>query len=101
MRRHYRWVAICAAALAATAAFAAPAPTNPLSRGGGSVFGSGLHDAFTNPLDSNTLARPQMAQVNVPAPVTTVPEPHEWMMLIAGIGMGLVLLRRGAWRRWR
>lgn len=100
MRRHYRWVAICAAALAATAAFAGPAPTNPLSRGeGASMFGPGLHDAFSNPLDSNALARPQMAQVNVPAPVTPVPEPHEWMMLIAGIGMGLVLLRRGAWRR--
>jgi hypothetical protein len=101
MRRHYRWVALAAAALAAGAAFAAPASTNPLSRGEGvSAFGPGLHDAFSGgPLDSNALARPQAVHVDVPAPVTPVPEPHEWMMLIAGVGMGFMLLRRGAWRR--
>jgi PEP-CTERM motif-containing protein len=97
MRRHYRYVALAATAFAATLAIAAPSSGgNPLARrtDGGSFFGSG---AFADPpLDTRSgIGRP----VGRYGPVTPVPEPSEWLMMAAGIGLVGVILRRGTRRR--
>lgn len=96
MRRHYRYVALAATAFAATLAFATESPGNPLARraDGGSFFGSG---AFANPpLDTRSgIGRP----VGRYGPVTPVPEPSEWLMMAAGVGLVGVILRRAARRR--
>jgi hypothetical protein len=95
MRRHYRYAALAATVFATTFAFAAEAPGNPLARraDSGSFFGGG---AFAPPLDTRSgIGRP----VGRYGPVTPVPEPSEWLMMAAGMGLVGVILRRGSRRR--
>ncbi|HXS53258.1 MAG TPA: PEP-CTERM sorting domain-containing protein [Usitatibacter sp.] len=102
MRSHYRFFAIVATAFAAASAFGqqqrAIGP-NPISRGESGLFGPAFRTELGGPLDGgNALARPSMVHNATPTPVTPVPEPSEWLMLAAGLGVGLVVLRRGARR---
>jgi hypothetical protein len=101
MRTLYWCIALTATAFAATFASAQQAQRatagNPLSRTEGSPF----FRAFpTGPLDAvhssatNALARPGAHF----GPVTPVPEPSEWLMMVAGLGLVGVIVRRGARR---
>ncbi len=97
MRSHYRAAALAISCLALGLANAqTPPTTNPLSRGGPSApaIGSRL-DGPLNPA-VNGLAR--SARPNY-GPVTPVPEPSEWLMLLAGLGVVGVIARRSASRR--
>jgi hypothetical protein len=99
MRSHYRFFAIVATAFAASAFAQQHGPAaNPISRGGQDIFTPVFRGELGGPLDAsnaNALARPATAHF---APVTPVPEPSEWLMLAAGLGVGLVVLRRSARR---
>ena len=99
MRTPYRFVAIAAILVAATSATAQQAaPTaSPLSRGEHGIFAPSFRGGISGPLDgASAIARP--GPVAHYTPVTPVPEPSEWLMLAAGLGVGLVVLRRGARR---
>ncbi|HUJ00402.1 MAG TPA: PEP-CTERM sorting domain-containing protein [Usitatibacter sp.] len=98
MRSHFRFVALAATLLGAASAYALPqAPgANPLSRGSRNIITPVLHDVFDSPLERNAIARPTPA--HDATPVTPVPEPSEWLMLAAGLGAGLFVVRRGARR---
>jgi hypothetical protein len=95
MRSHYRFVALAATVLAASAAAQQAPAANPIARGEHDLFTPALRGSFDGPADTNALARPSATHF---APVTPVPEPSEWLMLAAGLGIGFVLLRRGARR---
>ncbi len=100
MRTRYRFVAIAAFLVAATSASAqqaAPA-ASPLSRGEHGIFGPAFRSEISGPLDAGASAIARPGPVAHYAPVTPVPEPSEWLMLAAGVGVGLVVLRRGARR---
>jgi hypothetical protein len=98
MRPIYWCVALAATALSATFATAQQAQRvpagNPLARSEGTSF----FRAFpTGPLDTrstttNPMARPHFGSV------TPVPEPSEWLMMVAGLGLVGVIVRRGACR---
>jgi len=94
MRRHYRYVALAATAFAATLTFAAQPPAaNPLARGDrGSFFGGAFADGPLN--TSSGIGRP----VTRYGPVTPVPEPSEWLMMMAGMGLVGLIIRRGSRR---
>jgi hypothetical protein len=99
MRPHYRWAAIAATLFATTLAFgqAAPAPGgNPLSRGE-SVFNGGLKGPnMSSPLNTNAgIGRPA---TRYGAAVTPVPEPSQWLMMLAGLGILGFIARRGSSR---
>jgi len=101
MRPHYRWAAIAATLFATTLACGQAAPTaapagNPLTRGG-SAFNGGLAGPnMASPLNTNTgIGRP--ATRYGPA-VTPVPEPSQWLMMLAGLGILGFIARRGASR---
>jgi hypothetical protein len=102
MRRHYRWVALAATALAATAfaqqqAATAASGANPLSRNG-ELFSPTFRNAFgPDPFagGGNAIGRPGTIPLQPVTPVTPVPEPSEWLMMVAGLGMvGWILRRR-------
>lgn len=102
MRRHYRWIAL-AATLVAASAFAQQAPAsraNPLSRGSHEFFGPAFRNTLgAGPLDAgNAIARPSSMPMQPAVPVTPVPEPSEWLMMAAGLGMVGWILRRRARR---
>lgn len=102
MRTRYLTLAIAAAALTATAAFAQDAGSNPARRQG-DVFQYGpmstaptqsLTNPFsgnTNPLSRNT-AKPRN---NI---VTPVPEPSQWAMMLAGLALVGFIVRRNSKR---
>jgi|SRR5215831_7756525 len=99
MRRHYRWAAIAATLFATTLAFGQAAPTaapnrnNPLMRGDGDIFNGGIGKS---PLNTNTgIGRP--ATRYGPA-VNPVPEPSQWLMMLAGLGILGFIARRGSSR---
>lgn|SRR5690242_19478054 len=103
MRTHYRYLAIAATAFAAASAFGQQPQraigANPISRGESGLFGPAFRNDLGGPLDSgNPISRPTMVHSEVATPVTPVPEPSEWLMLAAGLGVGLVVLRRSARR---
>jgi hypothetical protein len=94
MRRHYRYVALAATAFAATLSFAAAPPAaNPIARADhGSFFGGAFADG---PLNTNSgIGRP----ITRYGPVTPVPEPSEWLMMMAGMGLVGLIIRRGSRR---
>jgi len=98
MRTHYRFVAIVATAFAAASACAQQqaGAANPIARGEHDLFAPAFRGDLSGPLDAtNAIARPAMTHYS---PVTPVPEPSEWLMLAAGLGVGLFVLRRGAHR---
>ena len=84
------FAAALAVASAAVASASTPSPTgspftNPIAR---SNFPSGIHSPLSG---SQPLARTSAAF----GPVTPVPEPSTWIMLLAGLGMiGLILRER-------
>lgn len=96
MRSHHRWFAIAATAFAATFAAAQQQQqhldANPLARGSHpSIFADSFDKA---PLDTRSgIGRPQTRY-----PVTPVPEPSEWLMMIAGLAVLGLIVRRGAHR---
>ena len=95
MRTHYRWAAIAATLFATTLAMGAtPAPGgNPLTRDGKGIFNGGIG---AGPLNANTgIGRPA---TRYPAAVTPVPEPSQWLMMIAGLGILGFMVRRGSTR---
>jgi hypothetical protein len=103
MRRHYRWIALGATLLAATAFAQQAAPAsrgNPLSRGSSELFGPSFRNSLgAGPLDAgNAIARPSSMPTQPAVPVTPVPEPSEWLMMAAGLGMVGWILRRRARR---
>lgn len=86
-------LATFATTLAAAQQQSVPSGSNPLSRGENTTF----FRAFpSGPLDSprSAIARPT---VHV-GPVTPVPEPSEWLMMAAGLGVVGFIVRRGARR---
>jgi hypothetical protein len=101
MRPIYWCVALAATALSATFATAqqtqrVPAG-NPLAR---SEEGMPFFRAFpTGPLDTRSTNANAMARPGAHfASVTPVPEPSEWLMMVAGLGLVGLIVRRGARR---
>jgi hypothetical protein len=96
MKRYYRWAAIAATLFATTLAVGATpgAPGgNPLTRDGKNIFNGGIGGS---PLNANTgIGRPA---TRYPAAVTPVPEPSQWLMMLAGLGMLGLIVRRGSTR---
>ena len=97
MRRYYRWAAIAATLFATTLVPAqpagAPGANNPLMRNNKDIFNGGLGNS---PLNTNTgIGRP--ATRYGPA-VTPVPEPSQWLMMLAGLGILAFIARRGSTR---
>ncbi|HSN19307.1 MAG TPA: PEPxxWA-CTERM sorting domain-containing protein, partial [Usitatibacter sp.] len=76
------------------------APGNPLARTERGMFGPGLSPGLApGPLDgANAVARPSTMRYAPVTPVTPVPEPSEWLMMAAGLGMVGYILRRRARR---
>ena len=100
MRRHIQTLSIAIAI--AAAATSAVAQTNPLARGTTSQHDSFYYGAIksehtiSSPLGSSTnqVTRPTAAF----GPVTPVPEPSEWAMLLAGLALVGFIVRRNAKR---
>jgi len=97
MRPTYRAVAFSISVFAATLAGAqqtAPAGGNSLQRSDKNSFYYGtIHGS--SPINSNTgIGRP----VTRYAPVTPVPEPSQWLMMLAGLGLVGFIIRRSAKR---
>jgi len=96
MRRHYQWAAIAATLFATTLAFGqanSPSGGNALTRNNKTIFDGGLG---RSPLNTNSgLGRPAMRYG--PA-VNPVPEPSQWLMMLAGLGILGFIARRGSTR---
>jgi hypothetical protein len=96
MKRTYKALAIAAVLSAATVAMAqAPSPgTNPMARGDKSSFYYGtIHGSA--PLNTQSgIGRP----VTRYAPVTPVPEPSQWLMMLSGLVLVGYIVRRSAKR---
>lgn len=101
MRRHYPSLAL-AILLGAAATFAmaqTSGPTNAVTRGGlerdpfasGPLSGSPrdaiIRDGFTNAASRDTPRNH--------APVTPVPEPSQWALMLAGLALVGFIIRRG------
>ena len=91
------------AVLLAAAATAANAQTNPAARGQrdsfyyGAIQGTQRSDpgAISSPLNGNSgIGRP----VGRYGPVTPVPEPSEWAMMLAGLALVGFIVRRNSKR---
>ncbi len=88
------------AVLLASAATAANAQTNPAARGERSSFSysaiqSPRSEAISSPLNGNTgIGRPTAHY----GPVTPVPEPSEWAMMLAGLALVGFIVRRNSKR---
>jgi hypothetical protein len=94
MRNQYRWAAIAATLFATTLAFGQAAPhNNPLSRGDGDIFNGGIGKSPLN--TNNGIGRPVTRYG--PA-VNPVPEPSQWLMMLAGLGILGFIARRGSSR---
>jgi len=99
MRPIYWCAALAATALTATLAAAQQAQRvpagNPLARSEGPFF-----RAFPlGPLDTHSTTTNAMARPGAHfGSVTPVPEPSEWLMMIAGLGLVGVIVRRSARR---
>ena len=102
MKRHFRILAVALTLGLASTAFAQS--TNPNSRGGpdrdpfgaGSV-NSGPRNIGTNDFGQSGLAR-KAPPTNV-VTVTPVPEPSQWAMMLAGLGLVGWIVRRNAKQR--
>jgi hypothetical protein len=87
-------------ASAATFADAQTAQGNPAGRGSrdsfyyGTIQGSPRGDPLGNTLKDNGIGRP----VGRYGPVTPVPEPSEWAMLLAGLALVGFIVKRNAKR---
>lgn len=105
MNRHYRILALAVTLGLASTAFAQG--SNPNSRGGAErdPFGAGSVTAgprSTAPMGNNTfgqsgLARPTPRSTVVT--VTPVPEPSQWAMMLAGLGLVGWMVRRNGKQR--
>ncbi|HEX4332422.1 MAG TPA: PEPxxWA-CTERM sorting domain-containing protein [Usitatibacter sp.] len=100
MRRQIQTLSLAIAI--AAAATTAVAQTNPLSRGASAQHDSFYYSAIKS---ENTISSPlgsTMNQVTRPGPnfgpVTPVPEPSEWAMLLAGLALVGFIVRRNAKR---
>ena len=88
------------AVLLASAATAADAQTNPAARGERSSFSYSAiqtqrSQAISSPLNANQgIGRP----VGRYGPVTPVPEPSEWAMMLAGLALVGFIVRRNSKR---
>jgi len=96
-------VAVSIAALGAGAAFAQtpPAAANPAQRGThdsffyGPLSGAARGETLSNGLDTNQIGRPKTNR----GAVTPVPEPSQWAMMLAGLALvGVIVKRRNAQR---
>ena len=101
MKPVHRILAVTAALLTATAAFAQTGANNPARRQG-DVFhygpmNSAPSQSLTNPLSggSNPLTRDQKKPQNA---VTPVPEPEQWAMMLAGLALVGFIVRRNSKR---
>ncbi|MEO7744107.1 MAG: PEPxxWA-CTERM sorting domain-containing protein [Usitatibacter sp.] len=103
MTRHYRILAVALTLGLASTAFAQA--SNPNSRGGadrdpfgaGSIT-SGPHSTVgSNTFGQSGLARP--APRTTVATVTPVPEPSQWAMMLAGLGLVGWMVRRNTKQR--
>lgn len=103
MRSHYRALALAISLAAATTAFAQhnAAANNPVSRSpGGEVFfygplqGQARSQALGRDIFDNTgIGRPNPHRR---VPVTPVPEPSQWAMMLAGLALVGFVVRRNA-----
>jgi hypothetical protein len=100
MRRQIQTLSLALAI--AAAATTAVAQTNPLARGTAAQHDSFYYGAIKS---ENTISSPLAGgtnQLSRPAasfgPVTPVPEPSEWAMLLAGLGLVGFIVRRNAKR---
>jgi hypothetical protein len=99
MRRQIQTLSLAIAI--AAAATTAVAQTNPLARGAASQHDSFYYsaiksDSISSPLGNSTnqISRPTASF----GPVTPVPEPSEWAMLLAGLALVGFIVRRNAKR---
>lgn len=99
MKRLYRWTAIAATLFATTLATAATAPmgNNPLSRNQNVFNGSlGAGPLAGEPLNTSSgIGRPH---TRFGPAVNPVPEPSQWLMMLAGLGILGFIARRGSTR---
>ena len=105
MRRHYATLALVVTLGAATAALA---QGNPASRGGPDrdPFGSGSLMAPSPRVGSGDIGRSSIGQNGMRrgqpragiTPVTPVPEPGQWAMMLAGLALVGWIVRRNAKR---
>lgn len=99
MRRQLQTLSIAMAI--AAAATGASAQTNPLARGTTAQHDSFYYSAIKS---ENTISSPLATgnQISRPTasfgPVTPVPEPSEWAMLLAGLALVGFIVRRNAKR---
>ena len=100
MRRQIQVLFIATAI--ATAATGAVAQSNPLARGSAAQHDSFYYSAIKS---ESTISSPLATganQISRPAasfgPVTPVPEPSEWAMLLAGLALVGFIVRRNAKR---
>jgi hypothetical protein len=94
MKRRYQALAVAASFFAATA-FAQATSSNPMARGDAksSFYYGTIHGSA--PLNTQTgIGRP----VTRYAPVTPVPEPSQWLMMLSGLALVGYIVRRNAKR---
>ncbi len=100
MSKHFRILALAVSLAAAGAAHAQQARSSgPLARTPENSF---FYDALrgANPLDANANAGAGIARPKNPyTAVTPVPEPSEWLMMVAGLGIVGFIARRSSRRR--
>jgi hypothetical protein len=105
MNRHYRILAAALTLGLASTAFAQG--TNPTGRGGADrdPFGAGSVTAgprSTTDLGNNTFGQHGMGRATprtTVVTVTPVPEPSQWAMMLAGLGLVGWIVRRNAKQR--
>ena len=103
MNRHYRILAVAVTLGLSSAAFAQG--SNPTSRGGadrdpfgaGSVTSGPRSSMGNNSFGQSGLSRPEPRSSVVT--VTPVPEPSQWAMMLAGLGLVGWIVRRNAKQR--
>jgi hypothetical protein len=93
------------AVILATAATAATAQTNPASRGTRDSFSFGSIHGAAPQTQSGTISSPLQQSgtaigrpVGRFGPVTPVPEPSEWAMMLAGLALVGFIVRRNSKR---
>lgn len=101
MKRHLRTLSLALVLVAAAATAEAQSQANPAARGNkdsfyyGTIYGAPRSDPLGSPLaPQQGIGRP----VGRYGPITPVPEPSEWAMMLAGLALVGWIVRRNSKR---